>query len=205
MSSTNTYSQHFLIDNKYTKWYVSLVESRKQLDRKFITNCGLEKHHIIPKSLGGNNGKDNIVVLTPKEHCLAHILLTKMYTGTAKGKMCYALIALSKARNKHRAKITSREYDSLRRALNIASQDPDFKKLRSENTKKQWTPERRAAVSAKAKQQWQQTNLREIFSSDEYKNKKSEQMKSRWLDPEYQKQQSDAAKTQWENNNFGRN
>lgn len=41
----------------------------------------VEKHHILPKCLGGNDDIDNIVVLTPEEHFLAHQLLIKMNPG----------------------------------------------------------------------------------------------------------------------------
>lgn len=34
-----------------------------------------EIHHIIPRSLSGSNNKDNLVLLTYKEHILAHMLL----------------------------------------------------------------------------------------------------------------------------------
>jgi hypothetical protein len=62
--------------NKYTKWYYSLVENRRTniVDSSFYT----EKHHIIPKSLGGGNAKENLVRLLPREHFLAHWLLIKM-------------------------------------------------------------------------------------------------------------------------------
>lgn len=42
-----------------------------------------EKHHIMPKSLGGSNSKDNLVDLTPKEHYIAHMLLYKIHKGTS--------------------------------------------------------------------------------------------------------------------------
>jgi len=38
----------------------------------------VEKHHIIPQSIGGKNTQNNIVSLTAKEHRLCHLLLTKM-------------------------------------------------------------------------------------------------------------------------------
>lgn len=38
-----------------------------------------EKHHIVPRCLGGSNLKDNIVSLTAKEHYIAHRLLTRIY------------------------------------------------------------------------------------------------------------------------------
>jgi hypothetical protein len=38
-----------------------------------------EKHHINPKCLGGNDSKENLVLLTAKEHFLAHRILYKIY------------------------------------------------------------------------------------------------------------------------------
>lgn len=36
-----------------------------------------ERHHIIPKSIGGTNDTSNIAILTYREHFIAHWLLTK--------------------------------------------------------------------------------------------------------------------------------
>lgn len=41
----------------------------------------VEKHHILPKCMGGSDASENIAVLTPEEHFLAHQLLVKMYPG----------------------------------------------------------------------------------------------------------------------------
>lgn len=38
-----------------------------------------ERHHIIPKCLGGSNERSNLVELTAEEHYLAHQLLVKVY------------------------------------------------------------------------------------------------------------------------------
>lgn len=46
----------------------------------------VEKHHIVPRCMGGTDEKENLVQLTPEEHFLAHQLLIKMYptvTGLA--------------------------------------------------------------------------------------------------------------------------
>jgi hypothetical protein len=41
----------------------------------------MEKHHVTPKCLGGDNSQENIVLLTPEEHYVAHQLLVKIYPG----------------------------------------------------------------------------------------------------------------------------
>lgn len=60
-------------NTKYSKHYIALIESRKS---RSITGY-TEKHHIVPKSLGGTNDKDNLVRLTAREHYIAHLLLVK--------------------------------------------------------------------------------------------------------------------------------
>lgn len=50
-----------------------------------------EKHHILPKSLGGMNGAENIVRLTARDHYFAHCCLAKLH----KGKMWSALFAIA--------------------------------------------------------------------------------------------------------------
>lgn len=53
--------------------------------------CYVEKHHILPRALGGNNSKSNLVVMTAKEHFVAHHLLWKIHRNV---QTYYALIAM---------------------------------------------------------------------------------------------------------------
>ena len=93
------------LPNKYTRIYFQIIESANTR----IISGYIEKHHIIPKSLGGTNDKANLVSLTSREHYLCHLLLTKMVAGPAKGLMSYALWGMVNQSNKnqHRHKITS--------------------------------------------------------------------------------------------------
>jgi hypothetical protein len=72
------------LDNKYTKWYFSIIDkavSENRIKRKG-DGSNFERHHIIPRCLGGTNDRGNLVVLTYKEHFLCHWLLIKMVAGT---------------------------------------------------------------------------------------------------------------------------
>lgn len=78
-------SDYVFIENKYTAWYFSIIETAKK--RQKPTGY-TEKHHIIPKALGGSNDISNLVILTAKEHYIVHHLLTKMITNSIdEGKM----------------------------------------------------------------------------------------------------------------------
>ncbi len=78
-------------DNKYLKWYFSLCNSA----RGRVRSEGMERHHVIPKSLGGSNQEDNLVYFTYREHFLAHWILTKITKGKLRTKMLAALWAMT--------------------------------------------------------------------------------------------------------------
>ena len=95
------------LQNKYTRWYYNIVDkakSRTTFDR-------FEVHHIVPRCLGGNDLEDNLVKLTPKEHFLAHYLLTKMLPNSKEQKKLYhAFAAFVMASSNQARKINSRQY-----------------------------------------------------------------------------------------------
>jgi len=86
------------LNNKYTKHYNSIIERAKS--RILPEETYTENHHIIPKSIGGLNSKDNVVSLTAREHRLAHILLTKMLADPKHiNKMWYAAWLILRVEN----------------------------------------------------------------------------------------------------------
>jgi hypothetical protein len=70
---------------EYLKIYNRIVERATNRDVLGY----IEKHHIIPKCLGGNNKKSNIVSLTAKEHYICHKLLCKIYPNESKLKYAF--------------------------------------------------------------------------------------------------------------------
>lgn len=73
----------------YNKIYRQIIERAK--NRKLEGYS--ENHHIVPRSLGGSNDKDNIVKLTAREHFLAHWLLFRAYPYDE--KITYAFFMMS--------------------------------------------------------------------------------------------------------------
>jgi hypothetical protein len=100
--------------NKYAKWYWQLVNKASHLERN-KDEAYYEKHHIVPKSLGGDNSMCNIVLLTPKEHFICHLLLPKIcISSDDKRRMVYALMRLSGGRNGKSIKYNSRNYQTFK-------------------------------------------------------------------------------------------
>lgn len=100
-------------NNKYTRWYNSIISNRK--NNPLEETVYKENHHIIPKSLGGSNKKENLVALTAKEHFVCHRLLVKMTEGNDKVKMSYAIRSMMIRENPYqtRYKISSKIYESI--------------------------------------------------------------------------------------------
>jgi hypothetical protein len=73
-------------NTKYTRWYYHIIQKRAILDK----DSRGEIHHIIPRSLGGDDSPDNLVKLTGHDHAWCHWLLTKMTSGSDKVSMIYA-------------------------------------------------------------------------------------------------------------------
>jgi hypothetical protein len=101
-------------NNKYTRMYFSIIEKAK--NREIPTT--IERHHVLPKSMGGTNAADNLIELTPKEHFICHRLLPKMCverTDYRKMRQAeYIMSNMQKKRGVVNFSITSRWYQKLR-------------------------------------------------------------------------------------------
>lgn len=102
----------------YKAIYKSLMTSRK--DQTKNSNQYTEVHHIVPKCLGGTNDLGNLVVLTYREHYLAHWLLTKIYPNNSKLLWAFSLMdgKLSPLSNRQTSSV---QYARCKKALQEAS------------------------------------------------------------------------------------
>lgn len=102
------------LSNKYTSWYNSIITRAKDTPRsKKNTSIYYEFHHIIPRSLGGSNKKENLVLLTAKEHFVCHLLLVKMTSSLDRSKMANAFMLMQKNAQKNK-RYHSRLYETLK-------------------------------------------------------------------------------------------
>lgn len=156
-----TWPSHVAVNgNKYTKWYENIIKKSQirnwetvQYYRKKDKSVYSELHHIIPKSFGGTNAKDNLVALTPKEHFICHWLLTKMVNGTYYHKMLFALNGMNanptSSNKRYTTKNTSRVYQQTKEILSKIPTPPEVREKQRESAKKRThTPETKAKISA---------------------------------------------------------
>ncbi len=95
-----------------------------------------EKHHIIPKSMGGSDDKDNLVKLTAREHYLIHWLLYKIHRTLSMRYAWHAMKVTNHQMNGQR--YTSHTFEYIRRSVAIAysgSNNPMYGKTHSKETR----------------------------------------------------------------------
>lgn len=69
-----------------------------------------EKHHILPRSMGGTNSKDNLIELSLREHYIAHLILWKEYGG----KMAQAFHMMT-SDPRFDVRLTSRQFAEIKK------------------------------------------------------------------------------------------
>ncbi len=105
-------------DSKYTKCYYTIIQRAQSR-----TLAGYkERHHTIPRSLGGTDDTENLVELTAKEHYIVHLLLPYMVIDIDhRKKMWGALRCMSKM-----IYSTHRRYVGSARFYEKAKENTDF-------------------------------------------------------------------------------
>jgi hypothetical protein len=146
----------------YLKVYCNLI---RKAENRTLPESYTEKHHIFPKSIFGNNNR--IVILTLREHYIAHCLLVKAFvkrygiSNTNTKKMINALWCMSN-KNKYS---NSHIYESLRK-----------------HVVKLYTGENNPAKKPEIRQKISQANLGRVHTEETRKNM-SEARKGRKFSP----------------------
>lgn len=96
----------------YEKIYNQIIERAKIRNKP---EGYFEKHHTIPRCIGGTNDKENLVYLTAREHFLCHYLLHLIYPKN--NKLFYALNMMCNVKKEYqkRYKPSSRIYEYLKK------------------------------------------------------------------------------------------
>jgi|SRR5579872_263241 len=167
----------------YKTHYDALIQSRKLLGRVRGQSNYCEQHHITPRCMGGSDNQSNLVMLTAKEHFLAHKLLVKIYPDVFKLWFAMAVMIGS---GKY-ANYSGRNYEARKRISSAAFKTlwacPEFKAKMSKKHKETWTDDRKGLHAIRVKDMW---------ACPEFKAKMSEICTDRWADPEYKSKMLDA-------------
>lgn len=84
----------------------SIVECRQKSSAQYF-----ERHHIVPRCMGGSDNKSNLVLLTAREHFIVHWILIRLYPDNR--KLAHAFWAMCNLKGKsldNRVTPSSRTY-----------------------------------------------------------------------------------------------
>jgi hypothetical protein len=169
--------------NKYKKWYNQITNNAKNR----VLDTYTESHHIIPRSLGGEDTADNLVNLTAREHFICHWLLTKFTEGQDRYKMLNAL-RMMRAENpnqqRYSTQITSRVYENLKQDYSewqrqrvLGENNPMYGRTHTDEARRAISEKNKGKKLTKEqilKQIQAQTGRKRDPFSDEWKQKMSE-------------------------------
>lgn len=106
MDSLQIYSD--IIENAQSK-------NRKKLKRDDENYVYYERHHILPRCVEGGNEKENLVLLTAKEHFVCHKLLVEIFPEEPKLINAYFLMCTKASSSGERNyKVGLREYEKVK-------------------------------------------------------------------------------------------
>jgi len=183
----------------YKKVYDNLCSKAKSEKRLKGKGVYYEAHHILPLCLGGEGtvyqykNHPNVVLLTAKEHFLAHRLLTKIYPSSKPLRMAWWAMCNQEAPNQERIyKPSARAFEEAKIGfvesysgenhplfgkgyLQAGEKNPAYGKPQSEELRK------RKSISAK--KSWENPELRDAQSKRHLGRKDSEETKLKKKQP----------------------
>lgn len=174
------------------KWnlvYMKIIENARNSNRIKDDGNYYEQHHIIPYSIGKSNEKENLVLLTAREHYFCHKLLCKIYSnGKDHLKMTYALFRLHYGKNGYQIK-NSKDFERIRIQMKNSIKymnkdfynDPEWRyKCGSGRRGKTTSDEMKKKISESVKKNCyrKEKKVKKFFNTDLAKQHKKE---SHWL------------------------
>jgi len=142
--------------------YDELIAEAREMNLKKTKEVYTEVHHILPKSLGGDNSPENKVRMLGRKHFEAHWLLTHVWEESSRkyNKMVKALHKMSFGIHKDEYRIMADEYEHIRtlnrNALygdNNPSKRPEVRKKISNKLTGVKHSEERKAIECAAQQE----------------------------------------------------
>jgi hypothetical protein len=123
----------------------------------------VEKHHVIPKCLGGKDNNKNIVQLTAREHFICHQLLVEIHPNESKLKHALFLMSIGKQKTKNKQyKINNRTYERLKLEYSLfltgKKQSDKTKQKKSNSMKLVWKNKTDEEIKQYTKKVWETRN-----------------------------------------------
>lgn len=81
--------------------YNKIISKAQTLGRNKSDGIYYERHHIIPKCMGGSNESQNLILLTAREHFICHHLLCRIYPNNR--RLIHAFWLMCNTKNQYQS------------------------------------------------------------------------------------------------------
>lgn len=113
---------------------MNYIKIYRNLINKDYSNADYtEKHHVVPRCVGGGNERENIVAISGKAHMIAHHILTKLFPESRKLKGAYAQMCV---KNSGKDFVSARMYHEGKKMLSDLMKDKNHPCQSEESHKK---------------------------------------------------------------------
>jgi hypothetical protein len=167
------------------------IQNKKDFKKDPSTGKYYEGHHIVPKCIGGTGESHqwedpNIVLLTPKEHYMAHRLLTCIYPSNA--RLHYALWRMmcsgSTVQTRHLP--SARIYERLRLSyIRICKQEKTNANLKGKSYEELYGIEKASQLKSLRKLRGKERGMSLLVSNDAIEKREATKRERRLLNPNY--------------------
>jgi hypothetical protein len=136
--------------------YQAIYDNLIKKSQAYLSSGYVEKHHILPKSMGGTNESTNIVKLTAREHFIAHWLLFKIFKTPAMAKAFRLMLDSSKKPKSKSYELAKSIYAESMRGNNNVSKRPSVRQKLKDNCFSPFSGKKRPEHSLlmKSKELW---------------------------------------------------
>lgn len=161
-----------------------------------------ERHHIVPKCMGGTNEEENLIDLFAREHFIAHKLLAD--ENPDNHKLVYAYICMAFVKNdKHqRYELSPEEYENAKIILSKARSEDNKKRFENEDERNKQRDIQKKRFEDPAERIKNGEYTKKRYENTEEHIKQSETMKKKYKDPEMRKKTGMASKKMWQNEEY---
>ena len=153
--STDLEKEEFEYRTKYRNIYIRLIIRCQNMTQEELSGYN-ERHHILPKCMGGSNKKSNIVLMPVRYHVIAHMVLSKAYPDNQNLKIavfCMFSVGHEKRFSELNKMFSSREIKEIRQKIakeTSGENSPNYGLVRSEEFKEKV---RQANIGKKASEE----------------------------------------------------
>ena len=156
------------------------------LDTRGRFACGNEyheRHHIIPKCIGGTNEEENLIDLSAREHFIAHKLLAQENPDNNSLVFAWTCMAFPSNRVQERYELSPEEYEEAKKAISKAMSG----RVVSEETRKKLSESKKGKPLSEDTKQKLSKSLKGREVPDETRKKQSESLKGRVFSDEHKR------------------